>query len=256
MNNLSLWLHIIKMKLSSRMSYRFDFVSSMAAGFIWQMLAPLFIAVVFYAGGKFPGWGFYEILLLQGMLMTIKGFSFMTFFGILWNTMEKIKHGNFDFVLLRPKNPLWTLILDSFDEEDSGQLFGGLVILGTAIYHLNTQISMWIIPLFILGIIFLFSIALLSSALGIVFIQTSKVYEFIDLIFVFASYPKTIFSNGLQVAFMTILPLSVASFYPASALLGYSLEGALITAISTIILLIVSLKVWYWALSKYSSAGG
>ena len=258
MQNFFLHWQFIKLKYSSRMAYRFDFFASMLAFFLFQLTGPLFVGVIFYAGGLFPGWSFPQLLLLQGSLALIRGFSFMFFFGLLWNTQNHMRRGTFDILLIRPVNSLWFLIMDSFDEEDLGQFIGGVAITFVAI-SLLPELQGSLLAFFailILGILFFLSLALLCSAATIIFIETQRLYEFIDIIMIFASYPKTIYSGSIAILFNTLIPLFVAGHYPASALMGFNLDDIWIAAISVLVLLALSLLVWLKALRNYTSAGG
>ncbi len=256
--NLLLHWQFIKLKYASRMAYRFDFFASMFAFFLFQLSGPLFVGVIFYAGGMFPGWSFPQLLLLQGALALIRGFSFMSFFGLLWNTQGHMRRGTLDILLIRPVNSLWFLIMDSFDEEDLAQFIGGITITILAIYLLP-ELSGSLLAFFAvvsMGILFFFCLALLCSAATIFFIETQRLYEFIDIIMILASYPKTIYSGSIAILFNTLIPLFIAGHYPASALLGFSLEGVWLASMSVLVLLALSLLVWLRALRNYTSAGG
>lgn len=257
LSNIKLHLKFIKIGFLSRMAYRFDFFTSIFAFFLFQLTSPIFVGVIYYAGGEFEGWNIYQILFLQGILKIIQGFSFMTFFGILWDTQEKIKGGTFDLLLIRPVNSLWLLVMDAFDEEDIGQVLGGIAIMLFALPYVQIKGSIFLfLILSIFGVLFFFSLALLCSAVAIIFIKADRLYEFIHAMIIIAGYPKTIYSEGLSVLFNTFIPLLVAAHYPASALLGLKLEGISTALISVIILLTASLIIWHWALKKYASAGG
>ncbi|MBI4016549.1 MAG: ABC-2 family transporter protein [Candidatus Aenigmarchaeota archaeon] len=256
--NLLLHWQFVKLKYASRMAYRFDFFTCMFAFFLFQLSGPLFVGVIFYAGGLFPGWSFPQLLLLQGTLALIRGFSFMSFFGLLWNTQDHMRRGTFDLLLIRPVNSLWFLVMNSFDEEDSGQFIGGVAITLVAV-SLLPELQGSLLAFFailLLGVLFFLSLALLCSAATIIFIETQRLYEFIDIIMIFASYPKTIYSGSIAILFNTLIPLFVAGNYPASALLGFSLDGVLIAAVSVIGLLTVSMFIWHKTLRYYTSAGG
>jgi ABC-2 type transport system permease protein len=256
--NIKLHWQYVKMRVASRMAYRFDFFVSAFAFFLFQLVAPLFVGVIYYAGGEFPGWTFPQILLLQGALNLVKGLSFMLFFGILWNTIHRVRRGTFDLFLIRPISTLWLLIMESFDEEDVGQLLGGIAVMSVALYLLKgVHGSILMFAIFIIfGILFFLSIALLCSAATIRLVRTHRLYEFVDILMVFAGYPKTVYSKALGIVFSVIFPLFVASYYPASALLGFTYEYGIASMISTIALLGISLLIWHHALGKYQSAGG
>lgn len=255
--HIKLHLQYIKTGFQSRMTYRLDFFLSIIAFFLHQLSAPVFVGVVYYAGGEFPGWNIYQVLLLQGVLNMIKGFSFMSFFIMAWVTERRIRRGTFDLLLVRPVNTLWLLIMESFDEEDLGQFLAGVVLTVFAMQYVELKGSLLLfLPLAFFGVLFYFSLALLRSAVSIIFVKADRLQEVVNLLNVFASYPQTIYSPRLKFLFNTFVPLLLAANYPASALLGFSMEGVYIAMISAIVLVAFSLYVWHTALRKYTSAGG
>lgn len=256
-SNIKIHLQFIKTGFSSRMAYRFDFYVSILAFFLYQLTGPMFVGVIYYAGGQFQGWDIYQIVFLQGVLTLINGFSYMVFFGISWVTELHVRDGRFDLLLIRPINTLWLLVMDSFDEESIGQFVAGIFLISFALNHINIQGS-WILfgILSIFGLLFIFSLALLRSAAAIVFINVGRLHELTDMINVFAGYPKSIYSKNLNNIFSTFIPLLVIANYPAAALLGFSLDGMYIAMISVLIFLTASLIIWHMALKHHTSAGG
>jgi ABC-2 type transport system permease protein len=256
--NLKLHLKFISMKFTARMAYRFDFFASMITFMFFQLISAIVIFSVYNSGGKYPGWGFYEMLLLTGIFSLIEGFSYMAFFGILWNTQSRVREGRLETILIKPVNSLWLLVMDSFDEEDIGQFIGGIIITTVALIHLTSiQGSSPLFILFvILGLFFFFGVALLCSAAAIKFTQTGRLYEIVSIFMEFASYPKTVYSRGLGIALSTILPMLVISFYPASILLGKPTDMLLIVAICVLLFVAMAIAIWYKTLKSYSGSGG
>ncbi len=257
-NSVLLYLEFIKMKFASRIAYRLDFFASIIAFFLYQLIGPIFVGVVYYSGGKFEGWTIYELLLLQGVATIIQGFSFLVVFSLLWTTRRYMREGTLDLLLIRPINTLWLMVMNAFDEEDVAQVAGGLAIFFFAVYHLDKIEGSWILfaLLFILGFLFFFSFALLCSAATMKFIETMRLWEFIDMMIVLAHYPRNAYSKSVGLLFSTIIPLLIAGHYPASVLMGRTLDGIQITIVSTIGLFAFSLFIWHKTLKSYTSAGG
>ncbi len=256
-SNIKTHLQFIKTGFLARMTYRFDFFVSVIAFFLYPLTGPLFVGVIYYAGGKFQGWDIYQVIFLQGVLTLIKGFSFMLFFGISWLTELRVREGRFDLFLVRPVNTLWLLTMEAFDEEDAGQFIAGITLIIFALNYVEIQGS-WILfaILSIFGLLFIFSLALLRSAAAIILIRVYRLHEITDMIYVFAGYPKSIYSKNLSILFSTIVPLFVIANYPASALLGFTTDGMYVALISVIIFLTCSLAIWNLALKHHTSAGG
>jgi len=238
------------------MAYRGDLALSLVAFFLVQLAAPIFAGVIYFAGGEFPGWTIYQVLLLQGILSTIIGVSYMSFFGLLWFTENMVREGKLDIILMRPVNSLWLMIMGGFDEEDGARIVSGLTLIVLALYHIDISGSLTIaILLMFFGILFYLSLAVICSALTLRFIRT-RLYEIVNLVQMYASYPGSIYGKKLSIVFSTVVPLLIVAHYPASALLGFAMNGILIAIVSVCVLVTVSIWFWYRTLRKYSSAGG
>lgn len=258
MNLISLHWHYIKMKYAARMAYRVDFFLSVLAFFVFQLIGPLFVAAIYSSGGQFEGWTLHQALLLQGVLLTTRGFGQAFFMGILWRTINFVRRGELEILLLRPVNSLRLLIMEGYDDEDIAQFIGGIVVLLYALAHLEFHLGrlLLMLALMLLGLAFLFALAVLCSAATIQWVNTWRLYEFLDIFSDFASYPKNIYSKALDITFITILPLFLLAHFPASAFLGFSLEGLGVATISVIILNIAAYKTWHHMIRHYSGAGG
>jgi ABC-2 type transport system permease protein len=256
--NTLLHLDFIKLHFASRMAYRFDFIVSFFAFFSFQLITPIFATSIYMAGGQFPGWNIYEMILLIGTITLIKGVAFMLFYGIVWNTQDLVRNGTLEILLIRPVNTLWLLVMDSFDEEDIGQVFGGLVVVIFAILHLHiiTGMIWFYILLLVLGLSVFFSLALIISASAIKFVDTGRFYEISSIIITFGNYPKTVYNQAFGIILSVVFPLFIASFYPASVLLGFDVKYIEWSMFASVVLLILSYWFWRTTLKNYSGAGG
>jgi len=250
--------HLIKMRIAARMAYRVDFVASIGIFTILQMAGPLFIATIYQAGGAFPGWSLHQALLLQGILISIKGFSFMFFFELFRRTATYIRRGTFDMYLLRPISCLSLLVMDAFDEEDVGQVLGGALLIGYSVFRLGAPRGSLPLALVlgIFGVLFFFSLTVFFAAITVRLVNTVRLAELIEISMLFASYPRTIFPPLLGLAFTFIFPLFILASFPAAALLGKSVAGAVLACCSVLVFLALSLLTWRASLARYSSAGG
>lgn len=256
--NLRLHLRFIKMAYAGRLAYRADYAISTVAMFLAMLTGPVFISAVYGAGGVVPGWTLPELLLLQGTLMIVKGFGSMLFFGMLWGSQQLMRSGTFDLLLVRPVPILHLLVMQSFDAEDTGQFASGIAITGLALWllpPLHGSLATYL-AFILAGILFYLAIGILCVVLTVRVLNTGRLYEIVDAITVFASYPKDIYGKGLGIAFSTILPLLVAGSYPASALLGKSTDGALLALVCSVGFLALALFAWRGAMRHYTSAGG
>lgn len=246
------------MKYASRMAYRSDFFISMFAFGLFQLLTPLMMVILYSVGVTLPGWTIAQMLLLTGLLGASRGFAYMVFNGFFWKTQEHVRDGTFDKYLTKPVSPFILLFMYGFDEEDLGQFLAGLAVL---VYALTIQPipleRLWILPFSIIaGALVYFSLSIFAGAMTIVFVKMHRLSEFFQMAGILGSYPKTIYGRGVTLLVSVIVPVAVASYYPAAYLLGFATEGYLLALLCTAILLSIAIAFWHGILKKYRSAGG
>ncbi|HHW22500.1 MAG TPA: hypothetical protein GXX26_06410 [Clostridiaceae bacterium] len=112
------------------------------------------------------------------------------------------------------------------------------------------------ILLMFFSLLVLFSFALLMAGSMFKWVGNSRIYEIFDSITAFGNYPRSIFSKAFQNLISYIIPIAIIGFFPASALLGKSIDGALAAMGICLVFFIFSMLFWRKMLSLYTSAGG
>jgi ABC-2 type transport system permease protein len=254
-------IHIqgIKTALAVRMAYRADFFISAFIMLLVEFLTPLVTYLIYKNGASLPGWSMYEVLLIQGIFLLARGIAFPFFFGIVWNTIERVREGTFDLLLIKPRSVLHMAIITGFDSEDLGKLLGGITLFTAALLNLPfPDLFEWLkfIALFFISLVVMFGFALILAGLGIVWVGNFRVYEIFFSLTNFGMYPASIFSKMLQTFITAILPIAMLGFIPASALLGRPAEGTLFSVIISFVFVFACLLFWKVMLKKYTSSGG
>ncbi len=258
-SNFKLWLKSAEMAFLNRLAYRGEFFISLISMFVLEMASPIIILLIYFNTAGFQGWTLYQVLLLQGIFVMVRGFSFVTFFGIVWNSNWTLHKGEFDLILLKPRNILWMFICNSFDAEDTAKFIGGLGIIIFALFHLENITLLGVVAgifSLLVGIGLFFSLALLFSAFIFKFIQTWRLYELLDILSMLGTYPKSIYPLLTGIIFTIFLPIFAVAVFPAETILGFFSMDILYSAITVIILVTLSLFIWYRTIRNYSSAGG
>lgn len=258
-SSLYLWLRAIKIRILERLAYKSDFLISLFTMFLIELSQPLLLFIIYYNSQGFLSWTFNEVLLIQGIFLLVKGFSFMAFFGIVWQSNILLQNGTFDLLLLKPRNPLFMFVTFSFDSEDIAKLLGGILLTALALFligdfsYLNLLLALILV---IIGIIYYFALALLFSTYIFRFTKTYRLYEILDIFNMFGNYPKSIYPKTIGYILSTLFPIFIVAAFPTQALLGKFSYEILISAISAILICIFSTYLWFQTLKKYSSAGG
>ena len=258
-SNLRIYLAGVKTALATRMAYRGDFFMSMLIMLLVEMGVPLITILIYKNGASFPGWSMYEALLVQGVFLLAKGIAFPFFFGIVWNTIERVQSGTFDLLLIKPKSTMFMAIVTAFDSEDLGKLFGGVALFAVAVKRIPPAgLPEWaqFFALFFVTLAALFGYAVILAGLGIVWVGNFRVYDIFSSITTFGMYPAAIFSKTLQTVITLIIPIAILGSVPAAVLLGRPSTGTLGAVVLSVIFLLLSVGFWHRMLRKYTSAGG
>jgi len=240
-------------------AYRLDFVLSMIITLAGNVMFPLITVLIYNSGASFPGWSFYEVLLIQSVFTLSGGLSSMMLGGVLWTTMDHIREGSFEIVLLKPVNPLFFLIASNFEPESFGLLVGGGVLFGIAVSQtgiVSFAAFLQFLMLFAAGFAVMAGISLIMAATSFKWVGNSRIPEIFDSIKTFGKYPVTIFPKAVKSAATFLIPVSMIGFYPASALLGRLIPGTLLAMIPCVLFLLFGIWLYHYMIKLYEGVGG
>lgn len=166
---------------------------------------------------------------------------------------------NFDKIMLRPVHPLISIIGASKEFTALGYFGLGLAMTITMLIKLAIPIT----AILILKIVF-FSIvgAAIIGAINTIFsIASFWTYRSNEIIwsfyrtYTFAQYPIDIYNKFIKVLITVILPFAFVAYYPTMDYLGINTYMIYLSPIIAIVLWIIAVKVWNFALNKYRSTG-
>jgi ABC-2 type transport system permease protein len=113
------------------------------------------------------------------------------------------------------------------------------------------------VVLVVLGLFVYFSLIVIVSSLSFLVVKSWGLFSLLWRTIDFVRYPLDIYSLPLRYLFTFFLPLGLASFYPAKALMGevgWLFVGEMVLVVGAFFGL--SLVLWHFAMKKYTSAGG
>lgn len=259
LDNISLYFSLLKISLKEILIYRIDCIVGIFSQLIVQLVSLIFMFVVFNNTEDIAGWNFKQILLLYGITrisIGIQGYCFDSLYDI---GPKYIKNGDFDKILLRPVHPLISIIGSSREFVSIADVILGLVITTCMLIQLSIPITAFLI----IKILF-FSIvgALIVGAICTIFsISSFWTYRSNEVIwsfyrmYTFTEYPISIYNKFIRILVTFILPFAFVAYYPTMAYLGINKYMIYLSPVVAIVLWIIAVKVWNWALNKYRSTG-
>ena len=252
-------LIFIRQYIKQIMEYKVDFVVGVLGVFLTQGLNLLFLNVIFQHIPSLEGWTFQEIAFIYGFSLIPKGLDHL-FFDNLWALGQRlVRKGEFDKYLTRPINPLFHILVETFQIDALGELLVGGILLGTTL----TSIS-WTLPKFLLFLVCIPFATLIYTSLKIatasIAFWTKQSGAMIYIFYMFndfAKYPISIYNSLLRWLISFIVPFAFTAYYPASYFLqgknGLFNIGGLI--LISLVFFFISLKLWDRGLNAYESAG-
>jgi len=256
---LLIYFECIKTAMARAVTYRLNFLLSLIITIGYNALFPLVSILIYRAGASFPGWNFYEILLMQSVFILSQGIASIMFSNVLWATLQHIREGSFEVVLLKPMNPLFFLISTNFDAESIGLIIGGGILFAFSIIKIEI-VSLASIPVFLLlfaaGFAVMAGINLIMAATSFKWVGNSRIPEIFDSILTFGKYPINIFPNIIKGIATFIIPVGMIGFFPASALLGRLDPSVLFAVIPCAIFMILGIWLYQFMVKLYEGVGG
>lgn len=249
----------IRIAFSAAAAYRPDFFLGLLIHLAGNMLLPLLTILIYANGAAFPGWSFHESLLIQSVFMLSMGVCAPFFGNMVWMTMDYVREGTYDLLMLKPGSPIFITVAGSFGFEHTGALAGGIVmfVYSMANRHAPPFSGMLLfILLFTMGVCLYLGCILLMSAACFKWVGNSRLFEIYDALAMFGRYPSTIFSGTLRAAVTYAVPVAMLGFLPATALLGRVTGEMLFGSLACLAFLAMGWGVYRRMLYLYQSAGG
>ena len=255
-----LYFKYLSLHFKSAMQYKASFILS----FISQAFAFLgFYVTILCLFNKFPnvsGFSLYEVLLTFSIISFGSSFCEIFFRGID-QFDHLIEKGEFDRLLLKPRNILFQVVVEDADFVRGSRLLQSIIFLVISLTHLKIKYSLLkifiIISMLAGSIIVFFGLLVLSAAYCFITIKGLEVRNVFtcgcrDM----AQYPIGIFNRGIMFLLTYIIPLGCINYYPLLYLLGKSNNVLYIfSPFLTVIYLIPCILIFYKGINKYTSTG-
>lgn len=250
----------LNLHLKSILEYKVSFITSFLSQILVFFSYYFVIIALFSKFDNIKGFTLYEVLLCFGVIQF--GYAFCESFARGMDKFDKlIINGEFDRILLRPKNIIIQVLCHDSDYTKVSRLLQALIVLIIAIIKLNitwTPLKILTLVLMLLAAIMIFfSIFLLAAAYCFITIQGLEVRN----VFTaggkhMAQYPIGIFKKGFVYFFTFIIPYAFVNYYPLIYILGKKNNQLYaISPLLVFIYLIPCLIVFYKGTKRYSSIG-
>lgn len=257
---MKIYFESLAMHLKGELEYRVDFILSFLSQILVFFTYYFIILALFTKFNHIKGFTLYEVLLCFSIVQF--GFAFNEVFARGIDKFDElIIRGDFDRLLLRPKNVILQVLCSDSDFVKVSRLIQSIIVLIIVICHLNIswnllKIITLLLMLFSSCIIF-FGIFLMAASYCFFTVQGLEVRNvFTDGGKHMAQYPIGVFSKGFVYFFTFIIPYAFVNYYPLLFFLGR--KSSILYAFSPLLVflyLIPSIVTFYLGMKRYSSVG-
>ena len=257
---MKIYFESLAMHLKGELEYRVSFILSFLSQILVFFTYYFIIIALFTKFDNIKGFTLYEVLLCFSIIQF--GFAFNEVFARGIDKFDVlIIQGNFDRLLLRPKNIILQVLCSDSDFVKLSRLIQSLIVMAVALVNLNinwniTRVITLILMLASACIIF-FGIFLMAAAYCFFTVQGLEVRNvFTDGGKHMAQYPIGVFHKGFIWFFTFIIPYAFVNYYPLLYFIGK--KDNILYAFSPILVslyLIPCILIFYWGMKRYTSVG-
>jgi ABC-2 type transport system permease protein len=247
------WTTAIAAELEYRLNFAIATFTSIA-----NLVGSIFGLFLFYRTGyTFEGWNWEEAIIVLGLFTLLQGFAATFLVPNLNRIVEQVQQGTLDFVLLKPiSSQFWlsTRMVSPWGLPDL--CFGAILIFyaGTQLGLRSQDYLISAIPIFF-GAIVLYSLWFILGATSIWFVKIYNVTEVLRGLLEAGRYPIVAYPAVYRFFFTFVVPVAFLTTVPAEAMLGrIEIVWIVGAALLAVILLVVSIFFWQFALRFYTSA--
>jgi len=248
----------LRMSVLAALQYRLGFWTEGVLGVAWSALgmAPLLVAVEHL--DTVEGWNAWQLLLLTGCFTLVSGLFSALLQPALIESMNHIRKGTLDYVLLRPADALVLCLVTAFAPWRLVEALGGLLLIILALAQLGTPGVLDVLAALGIGfggLLALYALGIMVLCASFRAVQLQNLTYLMEAVLDFARWPATVFRGFLRILFTFVIPLAVMTTYPAQALLGQASLSTVFTALGTGLgLMVIARIMWTRSLRGYSSA--
>ncbi|MBI3038435.1 ABC-2 family transporter protein [bacterium] len=265
MKDLRLYFRLVSVSIKSQMEYRASFLMTSFGNFLLTGIDFVGVWVLFSRFGKLKDWSLPEAAILYGIINMGFALSEAVFRG--FDTFDRmVKSGDFDRVLLRPRNTVIQILGQELQMMRIGRFSQGLAVILWGGLKLKIFFSIPCLALLLFAI--LGSAALFS---GLFVLQATLSFWTIDSLEIVntvtyggvetAQFPLSIYNRWFRGFFTFVIPLACINYFPAHAILGkkdvlgYPEFFGWVSPFFGFAFLWFCFKIWEFGVRNYKSTG-
>lgn len=250
-----------KQYLKTRLTYQGDTYLGLLGRLVEVGFSIAFLGLLFTQVEKIYGWTFNEMLFLAGFGGIVMNLHHIFLLNTYRFGESYIITGDFDRFLVRPLNPLFQLYADGVNDSNIAKLVGSIAMVIYSGMQMGVELTavkvLYAVPAIISGILVFGAIYLAASTVAFWLGKSQQIVWVLFNISDFRKYPYGIYSSGIQILLVTLIPFAFATFFPATVFLEKGSWGTmqLLSLFAGPLFYAIAYSFWKFGVSRYSSTG-
>jgi len=249
----------LRISVLAALQYRVEFWTEGVLSVLWSLVGIIPLLVAVDHQGVVSGWGPWQLMVLSGWFMICSGIFGIFLESSLIASMNHIRRGTLDYVLLRPADALLLCLVTEFSPWRITELLAGVGLVVVSLWNIGYVPSLGDVGTSVLvgatGVVALYALGILMLCLNFRAIRLQNLAFLLESLLDFGRWPVHVFQGVLKAIFMYVVPLAIMTTYPTQALLGELAPKTLgIAMVTACTLMLIARLVWSVSLRDYASA--
>lgn len=198
------------------------------------------------------GYTLKEVILLWGLAAGVFGVAHL-FFDKAFEISDLIINGKLDTFMVQPKNVFLSVICSETKISAIGDLLYGYICLFIYGFTLKNFILFTLFS--ITGGIILTAFVSILGSLSFWIIKSEILADSSNNLMInFATYPGTIFKDGVKILLYTIIPVGIANYMPVEIILSFNIYKFIAIILLTVFIALLAFMIFNRGLNRYSSS--
>jgi ABC-2 type transport system permease protein len=249
----------VRASAASAMQYRIDFAIQGLISLYWLGWNLVPLLVLYGVRDSVAGWDFPSALVVIAWFTVLRGLLDGAINPSLIGVVEKIRTGEFDYLLLKPADAQFLVSTARYEPWKVIDILGGIGLAVVAFAMMGRVPAPGDVALCALlllaGALVLYSLWILIISASFWVIRLDNLVYLFMAVFDAARWPIAVFRGFWRVLFTLIIPLALMTTFPAMAVLGtLQARTALFGLGGAILFAAIARVLWRRAIGSYTSA--
>jgi ABC-2 type transport system permease protein len=250
--------------LARELAFRGNLIAKVAVEFLWLAILLIFYLTVFQQTTHVAGWSQDGYLFFVGCYFAMGALVETFFLGNCNEFADLVRSGDLDFLLLKPIDEQFLVTCRSIDWSTIPNVVVGAAVMGASLWRMHWDFDPLrlglFVAMFLCGLGLAYGFLVLLTATSVWMVRNQSLYELWWLFSSLMRYPREIFLRNALVSplgffFSFVVPAMLVISVPADVMVrALDLRFVGFTAAATVVLLLVSRRVFRLALRRYRSA--